>query len=224
MPTVAVVAPRLAARRRLAASLRAAGLAVAADVATSKQLSAERLDFIVLHSAGTEVTAELRLLLRRFPSGQIICVTNVPAWKTVRGLLRDGATAVVAEEDVDAALTLAIMNAQAGQLSVPSRLRAEIARPVLSVREKQMLAMVVMGFSNAEISRKLYIAESTVKSHLSSAFAKLGVRSRNEATALILDPESGLGAGILTIDADDSNPNDSEAPTSERATPRPAAR
>jgi hypothetical protein len=41
-----------------------------------------------------------------------------------------------------------------------------------------------------------------VKSHLSSAFTKLGARSRSEATALILDPATGLGPGILTIATD----------------------
>ena len=41
--------------------------------------------------------------------------------------------------------------------------------------------------------------ESTVKCHLSSAFGKLGVRSRNEAVKLILDPERGLGMGILAL-------------------------
>ena len=49
------------------------------------------------------------------------------------------------------------------------------------------------------IAAKLYVADSTVKSHLTSAFSKLGVRSRNEATAMILDLDSGLGAGILAI-------------------------
>ena len=59
-----------------------------------------------------------------------------------------------------------------------------------------------MGFSNAEIARKLFVTEATVKSHLSSSFAKLGVRSRAEATARILDPEHGLGTGILAISDD----------------------
>jgi len=67
------------------------------------------------------------------------------------------------------------------------------------VREKQVLGMVVMGFSNGEIANKLVLAESTIKSHLSSAFSKLGVRSRGEATELILDPVNGLGPGILSI-------------------------
>ena len=59
--------------------------------------------------------------------------------------------------------------------------------------------MVVLGFSNSEIAAKLYVSDSTVKSHLTSAFSKLGVRSRNEATAMILDLDSGLGTGILAI-------------------------
>ncbi len=44
------------------------------------------------------------------------------------------------------------------------------------------------GSTNALIARELGLAESTIKSHLSSAFAKLGVASRAEAAALILDP------------------------------------
>ena len=58
---------------------------------------------------------------------------------------------------------------------------------------------IVTGLTNAEIAGKLFLAESTVKSHLSSAFSKLGVSSRYEATSVILDPERGRGLGVREI-------------------------
>jgi hypothetical protein len=73
-----------------------------------------------------------------------------------------------------------------------------------------MLSMVVLGFTNVEIANRLYVAESTVKSHLSSAYRKLGVRSRQEVTALILNSSDSLGLGILSLTED------------RRATPEPA--
>jgi DNA-binding NarL/FixJ family response regulator len=78
-------------------------------------------------------------------------------------------------------------------------LGAAVERPPLTPREKQVLALVVMGYTNREIADQLVLAESTVKSHLFSAFRRLGVRSRSEAVALITDPARGLGSGILTI-------------------------
>jgi DNA-binding NarL/FixJ family response regulator len=204
-PAIGVVAADPAQPGRLAAALREAGVRVAATAGTVEELPADGLDIVVLRLSERRGPSQLRALAKRCPHARIVCIAPAPSWKATRALLRDGATAIVAEEDVACALGPALVSAHAGQLSLPSRLRREIAHPVLSVREKQMLGMVVMGFSNAEIARKLYVAESTVKSHLSSAFAKLGVRSRNEATALILDPESGLGAGILTISGDDDS-------------------
>jgi DNA-binding NarL/FixJ family response regulator len=87
----------------------------------------------------------------------------------------------------------------AGQCVVPRTVRELLERPPLSPRERQVLAMVVLDFSNAEIARKLVVTESSVKSHLTSAFSKLGVSSRSAAAELILDHESGLGPGILRI-------------------------
>ena len=50
---------------------------------------------------------------------------------------------------------------------------------------------------NREIADRLFLAESTIKSHVASSLAKLGVRSRKEAAALVLDPQEGLRALVL---------------------------
>ena len=70
---------------------------------------------------------------------------------------------------------------------VPGGLQGAADGPSLTPRERQVLGSVVTGRTNAQIADQLGLAESTVKSHLSSAFAKLGVASRAEAAALIRD-------------------------------------
>ncbi|MGW5734445.1 MULTISPECIES: response regulator [Streptomyces] len=59
------------------------------------------------------------------------------------------------------------------------RLRPE--RPRLAERETAVLRLVAEGCTNAEIGRRLHVAESTVKTHLLRVFAKLGVDDRTAA-------------------------------------------
>ena len=117
----------------------------------------------------------------------------------LRKALDAGVRGFVSLGEVDDALLPVIDVVRAGQISVPGSRSKELRKQILTPREKQILGLVVMGMTNAEIASKLFLAESTVKSHLSSAFAKLGVSSRSEAASVILDPQSGAGLGILTI-------------------------
>lgn len=56
----------------------------------------------------------------------------------------------------------------------------------LSSREREVLALMKQGSTNAAIGAALFIGEATVKSHLQSIFAKLGVRDRTSAVAVAL--------------------------------------
>jgi DNA-binding NarL/FixJ family response regulator len=71
------------------------------------------------------------------------------------------------------------------------RLRARPERPHLSDRETAVLRLVAEGCTNAEIGRRLFIGESTVKTHLLRAFTKLGVTDRTAAVT------SALRHGLL---------------------------
>jgi DNA-binding NarL/FixJ family response regulator len=55
----------------------------------------------------------------------------------------------------------------------------------LTERELEVLELVDQGMTNAEIADTLWLARSTIRKHLENAYAKLGVRSRTEATALL---------------------------------------
>ena len=69
-----------------------------------------------------------------------------------------------------------------------SALRGELTE--LTERELELLAMLARGMSNAELAERANLAEATVKTHLSSMFAKLGIKSRIQA--VVLAYESGL--------------------------------
>jgi DNA-binding NarL/FixJ family response regulator len=119
----------------------------------------------------------------------------------LRRALRAGATGIVFDGDIERALVPTARAVAAGQLTVPLALRQQVAQRPLSYREKEILSCVVRGYTNRQIADKLFIAESTVKTHLSSVFEKLDARSRAEAAALVLDPDTGYGLGLPYLDA-----------------------
>jgi len=129
----------------------------------------------------------------------IIIVCDRSGDGDVHRALAAGATGVVLSAELERALLPVLLAVSAGQVSVPGAHGDEVRARVLTNREKQILSLVVMGMTNAQIGTKLFLAESTVKSHLSSSFTKLNVASRSEAVNLILDPKRGGGLGILRI-------------------------
>ncbi|GAA4626313.1 two component system response regulator [Actinoallomurus vinaceus] len=75
-----------------------------------------------------------------------------------------------------------------GRLSRGAEARARV--DALTGREREVLALVGTGLSNAQIARRLHLVEGTVKAYVSAVFTRLGVRNRVQAA--ILAYEAGL--------------------------------
>jgi DNA-binding NarL/FixJ family response regulator len=114
-------------------------------------------------------------------------------------LLDAGASGFVKAGVPDAALAGALQALDAGFIVVPEAARQAVRHPVLTRRQQQIMSLLVLGLSNAEIADRLYLSETTVKTHLRAAYERLGVGSRKEAVDEILDPSSPTGRGILGI-------------------------
>jgi len=145
------------------------------------------------------VACQLAPLQRELTKTPIVMVCSEIRPGELRSAAAAGASGVVLADQVTTTLSPCLQAVRAGQVCVPRQHARQIEPAALSTREKQVLGLVVMGYMNGQIAERLFLAESTVKSHLSSAFGKLGVRSRNEAVDLILDTERGRGMGILGL-------------------------
>jgi DNA-binding NarL/FixJ family response regulator len=170
---------------RCASSLLAgAGIAVVADP--------DAVVVLLLSSpAARRVDAVAALVAERPGARLVVAMPDDARTASLRGALRAGAHGIVLDGELDRTLVPAVVSVASGQLSAPLALQRQLAPAPLSFRERQILALVTEGNTNRQIADRLVVAESTVKTHLSSAFEKLEVRSRAEAAALFLDPDEG---------------------------------
>lgn len=134
----------------------------------------------------------VELLRNLRPSVPRVFVAKTDDRAAVRKALRSGVQGFVSYSNLHRGLEPTVQAVLAGQLAVPQSIRSRVAWGTFSLREKQVLQLVADGLTNAEIACRLFLSESTVKSHLSSSFRKLGVSSRSEAAAVVLDADNGL--------------------------------
>ncbi|HWY90154.1 MAG TPA: response regulator transcription factor [Solirubrobacteraceae bacterium] len=207
-PAVALIADD-DARERIAAILAHGGLGFDMFTDVEELLDAKSDPSLILvwvEDADSSLSKTVESLAHRFEQTPIVAACPyIERWE-MRSALAAGAAGAVLHDNLEAALVPCLQAVLAGQTCVPRDHWRQIEPPALSAREKQILGLVVMGYMNSQIAEQLFLAESTVKSHLSSAFGKLGVRSRNEAVNLILDPERGLGMGILALGGEPVEP------------------
>jgi DNA-binding NarL/FixJ family response regulator len=145
---------------------------------------------------GGDGLAATREITAGDPNGSgpaVLVVTTFDLDEYVFGALEAGASGFVLKDSEPDDLVDAVRRLARGQglvdQAVTRRVIAEFARrkparaPVaeaeqLTARETDIVRLLAQGMSNAEIARELVIETTTVKSHLTRAMAKLGVRDR----------------------------------------------
>lgn len=125
------------------------------------------------------------------PDAAIVVVCS-PERERPEQLLWAGVDGIAVEPGADAVIGAVVRAVLAGYLVYPRMLRAAVRPPPLSARERQLIELAAQGLTNREIAQRLFLAESTVKRHLSRSFRRLGVSSRGEAAAVLtLQPKGG---------------------------------
>lgn len=131
---------------------------------------------------GLDVAAELH---RTSDPTRVLIVTTFARAGYLRRALDAGVAGYVLKDAPVADLVAALRTVAAGGRVVAPELAVaawEAADPLTS-RERDVLRLAAEGEPNAAIATRLYLAEGTVRNHLSNAITKLGARNRTEAAA-----------------------------------------
>lgn len=178
------------------------------------------MDLTLPDGSGVEAT---RLLGERHPELGVLVLTMADDDGTLLAALHAGARGYLVkgagrDEVLHAVRTVAAGGAVFGP-DVAARIAALVTGgprrdagrvlPALTAREVEVLDLVARGYDNRRVSRELFLAEKTVRNHLTHIFEKLDVATRAEAVARARD--AGLGAsgeaggadGGLPVRADD---------------------
>lgn len=128
----------------------------------------------------------IKLLRERFPEVRAVVLSGVDADETIDAALRLGASAFISKTVDPAALASALRRAADAPVAEAigrseKRVDSPLQEKGLTEREQAVLQALAQGQSNKEIARSLWLAEQTVKFHLTNIYRKLGVSNRTEA-------------------------------------------
>jgi two-component system nitrate/nitrite response regulator NarL len=180
------------------------GLAVVGEAGDSKEAlvvtAREQPDVILLDldlgtESGNEIISQLLATAKR---AHVLVLTGLRDPEIHRQAILRGAMGVVQKEKASEVLLKAIQKVHSGEIwydrSKLGGVLADISRaqearetdaaavngPTLTPRESEIVALVSQGLKNKQIADKLFISHITVRHHLTSIFAKVGVSSRLE--------------------------------------------
>jgi len=130
----------------------------------------------------------------RLPATQVLILTTYDTDGDILRAIDAGAVGCLLKDAPRDDLFRAVRAAARGESTLApavlalllNRMRTPAAE-TLSSREVEVLTLVAEGAANKEVARTLYISETTVKTHLSHIFTKLGVDDRTAAVTVALD-------------------------------------
>lgn len=171
----------------------------AITLALSERPDVVLMDLRMPGLSGADATARLT---RDAPEIAVLVLTTYADDDSIAHALRAGARGYLTKDAGRAELEAAIRSVARGQSVFASDVGARLVRaatgtppsagrltdrfPALTARESDVLALVARGRNNHEIAAELFVSVATVKSHINTIFAKLGVRDRAAAIALVL--------------------------------------
>lgn len=140
-----------------------------------------------------------RRILAADNAARILILTTFGLDEYVYEALRAGASGFVLKDDPPEQLIAAVRIVAAGNALLSPAITKRVikqfaqtshAKPpkeleALSVREREILRLIASGLSNAEIGQRLYISDTTVKTHVTHILQKLNLRDRVQAVVLV---------------------------------------
>jgi two-component system NarL family response regulator len=137
--------------------------------------------------SGVETIRELR---KRDATTPIVVLTMYQGDEDIRRALHAGASTYLLKNGVSDDLVEVIRRTHRGERPLPRDVQARLddaaSQPTLSKREVEVLELVLEGSRNKEIADALSISQETVRVHLRTIFAKLGVHDRTAAVKVAL--------------------------------------
>jgi NarL family two-component system response regulator LiaR len=199
---VMVVDDHAMLRRGLASFLKISGdlklVGEAENGAAAIQLCDEILPDVVLMDMvmpGMDGASATRVICQKHPHVRVIVLTSFIEGDLIKNALEAGAIGYLLKDVSGEDLVQAIRAAHAGRTTLSPEAAQTLVEtvnhmplpgPNLTEREHQVLAVMVEGLNNKQIAARLTVSLSTIKSHVSNIFLKLGITSRTEAVALAL--------------------------------------
>jgi DNA-binding NarL/FixJ family response regulator len=143
-----------------------------------------------LRLPGMSGVGAIRAIIARHPNAKFVVLTTYEGDEDIHQALEAGARSYIIKGMPHDALVSALRRVQAGGRFLPppvSRaLSSRLPNSDLSVREREVLDLIVKGRSNKEIATELGITESTVKCHVSVILMRLNVSDRTQAVVTAL--------------------------------------